>query len=97
MVLQQLATIWGSLGARRRVLVIAATLATIAAVLALGRMASQPSMALLYAGLEQGAAGEVVAALEARGIPYEVRGGAILVVRRAKGSSAFWELRSGKG
>ncbi|WP_242533784.1 flagellar basal-body MS-ring/collar protein FliF [Salipiger bermudensis] len=79
MVLQQLATIWGSLGGRRRVLVIAATLATIAAVLAMGRMASQPSMALLYAGLEQGAAGEVVAALEARGIPYEVRGGAILV------------------
>jgi flagellar M-ring protein FliF len=36
-------------------------------------------MALLYAGLEPASAGEVVAALDQRGIVYEVRGDSILV------------------
>ncbi|MCZ7674934.1 MAG: flagellar M-ring protein FliF [Roseovarius sp.] len=36
-------------------------------------------MALLYAGLESGPAGEVVGALEQRDVAYEVRGGAIFV------------------
>ena len=36
-------------------------------------------MTLLYAGLENGAAGEVVRSLEQRGIPFEVRGGSIFV------------------
>lgn len=39
----------------------------------------KPSQALLYAGLEEAAAGEVIQALEARGVAYEVRGGAIYV------------------
>ncbi|APZ52712.1 flagellar basal-body MS-ring/collar protein FliF [Salipiger abyssi] len=77
--MQQIAHIWEGLGARRRVIVIAASAAVLLALLAMGRMASTPSMALLYAGLENGAAGEVVSALEARGVPYEVRGGAIFV------------------
>ncbi|MBN9885970.1 flagellar basal-body MS-ring/collar protein FliF [Salipiger abyssi] len=77
--MQQIAHIWEGLGARRRVIVIAASTAVLLALLAMGRMASTPSMALLYAGLENGAAGEVVSALEARGVPYEVRGGAIFV------------------
>jgi len=53
-----------------------------AALLAMGliwRMASTPDMALLYAGLEPAAAGEVVAALEQQQTPYEVRGNAIYV------------------
>ncbi|MBU2959705.1 flagellar M-ring protein FliF [Citreicella sp. C3M06] len=77
--MQQIAQIWDGLGARRRLIVIGATLAMVLAVLAMGRMASSPSLTLLYAGLENGAAGEVVSALEARGVPYEVRGGAIFV------------------
>jgi flagellar M-ring protein FliF len=36
-------------------------------------------MTLLYAGLESGAAGDVVRALEQRGAEYEVRGGSIFV------------------
>ena len=36
-------------------------------------------MALLYSGLDAAAAGEVVAALEARGVPFEVRDAAIYV------------------
>jgi len=77
--LQQLLTVWNALGARRRLLVIGASLAMFAAVLGLSRMAAAPNMTLLYAGLESGAAGEVVSALEQRGVPYEVRGGAIFV------------------
>jgi flagellar M-ring protein FliF len=77
--LQQITTIWSTLSARRRVIVIAATLAMFAAVLGLSRMASQPTMALLYAGLESGAAGDVVTALEQQNVAYDVRDGAIFV------------------
>ncbi|MCA0846422.1 flagellar basal-body MS-ring/collar protein FliF [Salipiger thiooxidans] len=77
--MQQLAQIWEGLGARRRIIVLAATVGMILAILTMARMAGTPSMALLYAGLENGAAGEVVEALEQRGVVYEVRGGAIFV------------------
>jgi len=77
--LQQLANVWTALDARRRMIVVLATVAMFAAVLALARMTSAPSMTLLYAGLESGPAGEVVSALEQRGVAYDVRGGAIFV------------------
>ena len=77
--MQQIVTLWNALDPRRRVIVGIATLAMFAAVLAMARMASTPGMALLYAGLEAGPAGEVVSALEQRGVTYEVRGGAIFV------------------
>lgn len=77
--MQQILSVWSVLDARKKVVVVLATLAMFAAVLGISRMASQPSMSLLYAGLESGAAGEVVKALEARGAQYEVRGGAIYV------------------
>ncbi|MEZ5715425.1 MAG: flagellar basal-body MS-ring/collar protein FliF [Paracoccaceae bacterium] len=77
--MQQLQNVWSSLDARRRIIVILATLAVFATVLTMSRMASQPSLSLLYSGLESGAAGEVVQALEARGVAYDVRGGAIFV------------------
>ncbi|WP_424942660.1 flagellar basal-body MS-ring/collar protein FliF [Aliiroseovarius crassostreae] len=77
--MQQILSVWSVLDVRKKVVVVLATLAMFAAVLGISRMASQPSMSLLYAGLESGAAGEVVNALEARGAQYEVRGGAIYV------------------
>ncbi len=77
--MQQIATVWNALDPRRRIVVAVATLAMFAAVLALARMAATPGMALLYAGLEAGPAGEVIGALEQRGVAYEVRGGAIFV------------------
>jgi flagellar M-ring protein FliF len=77
--LQQVLNVWNALDARRRVIVALATVAVFAAVLGLARMASSPSLTLLYAGLESGAAGDVVAALEQRGVAYDVRGGAIFV------------------
>lgn len=60
-------------------IVVGATLAVMLAVLGLTRLASAPNQVLLYAGLENGAAGDVVKALEARGVTYDVRGGAIFV------------------
>lgn len=77
--MQQLVTLWHSLDMRRRVIVGVATLAMFLAVLALARMASAPNMALLYSGLEGGAAGEIVGALEQRSVAYEVRGTSIFV------------------
>ena len=77
--MQQLVSVWSTLDMRKRAIVVLATVAMFAAVLGLSRMASQPSMALLYAGLESGPAGEVVKALEARGAQYDVRGGSIFV------------------
>ena len=77
--MQQIITNWAALDARRRITVIAATLAMFAAVLMLTRLASSPSLTLLYSGLESSAAGDVVTALEQRGVAYDVRGGSIFV------------------
>jgi len=77
--LQQILTVWSTLGNGRRMVVLGATIAMFAAIIALSRMAAQPSMSLLYAGLDPSAAGEVVAALEQQGVGYDVRAGAILV------------------
>ncbi|MFT4793159.1 MAG: flagellar M-ring protein FliF [Paracoccaceae bacterium] len=74
-----LLSIWEGSDSRQRLV---SALAAIAALLALGGLASvalSPSMSLLYAGLDQNSAGAVVSALEARGVPYEVRGDGIFV------------------
>jgi len=77
--LQQLTAVLLNLDPRRRVIVALATVAMFAAVLALGGVASRPAMALLYAGLDGNRAGEVLTALDQRGVVYEVRGEAIYV------------------
>ena len=77
--MQNVIAIWSSLDLRRRIIIVGATIAMFAAVLALSRMAGQPEMVLLYAGLEPAAAGEVVAALDQRGVAYEVPGDSIFV------------------
>ncbi len=77
--MQQILTVWNALSAGRRIMVLGASLAMFAAVLAMSRMAAAPNMVLLYSGLESGAAGEVVSALEQRAVPYDVRGGSIFV------------------
>ncbi|SLN76550.1 Flagellar M-ring protein [Roseisalinus antarcticus] len=77
--MEGLGSVWSNLDARRKIIVVVATLAVFGAVLALGRSGSNREMSLLYAGLENSAAGEVIAALDARGMTYEVRGGAIYV------------------
>ncbi|MBY6120688.1 flagellar basal-body MS-ring/collar protein FliF [Mameliella alba] len=77
--MNQVLSSWNALAGRQRMIVIGATVVVMLAVLGLTRLASAPNMALLYAGLENDAAGDVVKALEARGVQYDVRAGAIFV------------------
>lgn len=79
MPVQNLISLWSSLNLRRRIVIVGATLAMFLAVFGLSRMATTPGMALLYAGLDNGAAGEVVRALDQRGVIYEVVGDTIRV------------------
>lgn len=80
--MEQLASVWKALGARRQVIVVLATVAMFAAVLALAKFAARPSMALLYSGLDDKQSGEVLGALDQSGVVYEVRGTAIYVDAR---------------
>ncbi|MEM6309042.1 MAG: flagellar basal-body MS-ring/collar protein FliF [Pseudomonadota bacterium] len=82
--MQQLVNVWMGLDIRRQITVVVATVSVFLAVLAMSRIATSPSMTLLYAGLENVAAGEVVRALEQRGVPYDVRGGSIFVDSRSR-------------
>jgi flagellar M-ring protein FliF len=77
--LSQILNNWNALAMRQRVAVLGATVAMVLAVWGLARIASAPNLSLLYAGLEPNAAGDVVNALEARGVPFDVRGGSIFV------------------
>lgn len=77
--MQNLISLWSSLNMRRRIIIVGATAAMFLAVLSLSRMAATPGMALLYAGLDSSAAGEVVRALDQRGVVYEVTGDTIRV------------------
>ncbi len=70
---------WVGLDRRRQIMVVLAGVAVFVGVLAMSRLATQPSFRLLYSGLESGTAGEIVRALEQRGAVYEVRGGSIYV------------------
>jgi flagellar M-ring protein FliF len=81
---QQLRSVWDGLDTPRRALAIGAAVAVLAGMAMLARIAAAPSMALLYAGLEGPAAGQVIAALDQRGLRYEVRGDAIYVEAPAR-------------
>lgn len=77
--MQHLLSVWANLDMQRRIVVLGTTLLMFAAILGLSRVAMTPSQALLYSGLESGAAGDVVQSLEAQGVDYDIRGGAIFV------------------
>lgn len=77
--MQQFTNTWDQLDTRKRVTVIAATLIVVFGVIFLSRIAAQPNYALLYSGLGQKASGEVIAALDAQGVQYDVRNSAIYV------------------
>ncbi len=77
--MDQVTTFWQALDMRRRIIVILSSVAMFAAILVLARMATSPTMALLFSGLDPAVSGEVVNALEQRGVAYRVRGDAIYV------------------
>ena len=62
--MEQMLETWLRLDTRRRIILAGALILTMAAVLSLAQVATRPSMALLYSGLDPAAAGEVVGALE---------------------------------
>ncbi len=82
--MQQLLSVWFGLDGRKRATVIVTVVALFASVLALSRLATAPTMALLYSGLEPGSAGQVVKALEQKGVQFEVRAGGIFVDSRQR-------------
>ncbi len=77
--MQNLISLWSAMDARRRLVMIAATVGMFAAILTMSRMAASPPLSLLYAGLDSSAAGDVVSALDQQGVIYEIRGNAIHV------------------
>ncbi|MCD1625027.1 flagellar M-ring protein FliF [Seohaeicola saemankumensis] len=75
----QILNVWSALDLRKRIVVGIVSLIMFLAILGLGKLASAPSMSLLYAGLDARAAGEVLQALEQRSVVHDVRGAAIYV------------------
>ncbi|MEL7164896.1 MAG: flagellar basal-body MS-ring/collar protein FliF [Pseudomonadota bacterium] len=82
--MQQLLNAWMNMDFRRQIAVVVATFVMFLAIITMSRIASAPSMTLLYAGLDSGAAGDVVRSLEQRGVPFEIRGDSIFVESRAR-------------
>lgn len=68
-----------ALDLRKKIILGVAVLATLGLVMLVARGATQPTMALLYGGLDPKAAGEVIGALEQMAVKTEVRGDAIFV------------------
>lgn len=77
--MQQLIDTWGSMDLRRRATVLGALAGLVTILTLLSRLAMTPSYALLYSGLDPSAAGDVISALEARNVQYQVRGDSIHV------------------
>lgn len=70
---------WNGTDRRQSAVALGGGAALVVVLAILVRLASQPSYDLLYSGLEPAAAGEVIAAIETRGIPHRVQGDAIYV------------------
>jgi len=64
---------------QKKIVIVLATIATLVAFFGLVRLVNTPSMALLYSGLDSATSGEIVASLEQKSIPFEIRGNAIYV------------------
>lgn len=82
--LDSLMSVWANLSAGRKVIVVLATVALVVTVIALSRGATNQPLSLLYAGLEERTAGDVITALEQQGVAYEVRGNGIYVPSSAR-------------
>jgi len=81
---QQVRAFWTTLDTTRQLLLAGLGAVAVIVTVFIAQLGLQPAKALLYAGLEEAAAGEVIQALEARNIAYEVRGDAIYVPSPAR-------------
>ncbi len=77
--MNQVVSAWSQLGRTKQIAVVLAAVVVIAGLVQLSLAASAPRMQLLYANLEENAAGEVIRALDQRAVNYEVRGNSIYV------------------
>ncbi len=77
--MKNLVSLWLGLTLTKRAVLVTATVGVFLAVLGLARVSQTQGQSLLYAGLEQRAAGDVISALEQAGVAFEVRGEAIYV------------------
>lgn len=82
--MERLLSNWKSLSPQKQAIAIAVTLIVALATIFLAQTASRPPMALLYSGLDPQSAGEVLAALESKGVKSEVRGDAIYVPKNRR-------------
>lgn len=77
--MQQLLSFWQILDNRRRAILLVTVFSVFAGVLLLSKLAATPTYTLLYSGLEPGASGEIVQALEQQSVAFEIRGNSIYV------------------
>lgn len=82
--MEQILAFWNALDTRRRVVFGLALGLALVMVILVARIAATPGMSLLYAGLEGAQAGDVITALDQRGIRYEVRGDSIWIETRLR-------------
>ncbi|MEM9043663.1 MAG: flagellar basal-body MS-ring/collar protein FliF [Pseudomonadota bacterium] len=78
-IVQRTARAWDAMTPRRKVTTVLGTILVIVVLAALTRAATTPTMALLYSGLDSGAASGVIEGLERQGVAYEVRNSSIYV------------------
>jgi flagellar M-ring protein FliF len=78
-VVNALIGIWNDLDGRRRGMLVGGAAALLVIVVILARLMTAPSYGVLYAGLDPAAAGDVITAIEGRGVAYRVQGDAIHV------------------
>lgn len=74
-VFSQLAGLWKQLGINQRISLVLATGVVVAVMAGMVMWSSRPDMQLLYGRLEPDDAGDIVSALEAESVPYELSAG----------------------
>ncbi|MFN3214030.1 MAG: flagellar basal-body MS-ring/collar protein FliF [Henriciella sp.] len=84
-----------ALGLQRQIMLAAAVLGVLAAMTFLVRTTLQPSMSLLYSGLDPVRAGEVINELESLDVSYEIRGEAIFIPANVRDRTRFALARDG--
>lgn len=84
-----------ALSLQRQIMLGAAVLGVLAAMTFLVRTTLQPSMSLLYSGLDPVRAGEVINELESLDVTYEIRGEAIFIPANVRDKTRFALARDG--
>lgn len=84
--MKKLLSNWGALSLKKQITAIAAAAAVALAIVVLAQVAARPPMALLYTGLDLQSSGDVLSALEGKGVRAEVRGDAIYVPKNRRDS-----------